>query len=113
MAHILIFDDDRQLRSSIRIALEATGHHVVEAAHGEHGLRLQRQQPADLIICDIFMPENDGLQIIRELRRFGTACTTWPYKELTQPADGEIAVGVGNIVRELPHWSEGADGPRL
>ena len=42
MAHILIFDDDRQLRSSIRIALEAIGHHVVEAAHGEHGLRLQR-----------------------------------------------------------------------
>jgi len=61
-------DDDGTLRGAIRVALEAAGYEVLEAADGNAGLRLQREQGADLVLVDIFMPERDGLEVIRALR---------------------------------------------
>jgi CheY-like chemotaxis protein len=61
-------DDDGTLRGAIRVALEAAGYEVLEAADGRAGLRLQREQGADLVLVDIFMPERDGLEVIRALR---------------------------------------------
>mgnify|MGYP002063671442 CR=1 FL=1 len=49
--------------------LEAAGYGVQEAANGEEALRLQHDAPADLIITDILMPEKEGLETIRDLRR--------------------------------------------
>src|SRR5436309_7824385 len=65
---ILVMDDDELLRSALRVVLEAAGYEVMEAADGNAGLRLQRQQGADLVLVDIFMPERDGLEVIRALR---------------------------------------------
>src|SRR5713101_5042302 len=67
MARILVMDDDGTLRGAIRVALEAAGYEVLEAADGHAGLRLQREQGADLVLVDIFMPEQDGLEVIRAL----------------------------------------------
>ena len=68
MARILVMDDDGTLRGAIRVALEAAGYEVLEAADGHAGLRLQREQGADLVLVDIFMPERDGLEVIKALR---------------------------------------------
>src|SRR2546422_679647 len=68
VARILVMDDDGTLRGAIRVALEAAGYEVMEAADGHAGLRLQREQGADLVLVDIFMPERDGLEVIRALR---------------------------------------------
>src|SRR6267378_6795934 len=68
VARILVMDDDELLRGALRVALEAAGYEVVEAANGDEGLRLQREQGADLVLVDIFMPERDGLEVIRALR---------------------------------------------
>src|SRR2546429_1587600 len=68
VARILVMDDDGTLRGAIRVALEAAGYEVLEAADGRAGLRLQREQGADLVLVDIFMPERDGLEVIRALR---------------------------------------------
>ena len=67
MATILIIDDDPQIRRMLREALECTGHVVVESVNGAEGLELYRSQPADLIICDLVMPEKSGITMIREL----------------------------------------------
>src|SRR5205823_7323459 len=61
-------DDDGTLRGAIRVALEAAGYEALEAADGRAGLRLQREQGADLVLVDIFMPERDGLGAIRAPR---------------------------------------------
>ena len=61
-------DDDELLRGALRVALEAAGYEVVEAADGDAGLRLQRDHPADLVLVDIFMPVRDGLEVIKALR---------------------------------------------
>ena len=68
MAKILIIDDEEQVRLYLRRILEPEGHEVVEAPDGKVGLQLYREEPVDLIITDVFMPEKEGLEIIRELR---------------------------------------------
>ena len=71
---VLVIDDDNQFRTFVREVLEAEGYDVREAANGEEGVKAYRQRPADLVLCDIFMPEKDGLQTIRELHHeFGKA----------------------------------------
>src|SRR5437867_9393413 len=67
-ARILVMEDDDVLRGALRVALEAAGYEVMEAADGHAGLRLYREQGADLVLVDIFMPERDGLEVIRALR---------------------------------------------
>lgn len=69
MARILVIDDDADVRSVIRRSLESDGHDVVEAADGKAGMKLFRDHPADLVVTDLFMPEQEGLETIRELRR--------------------------------------------
>jgi CheY-like chemotaxis protein len=68
MARILVMDDDRVFRGAIRVVLESARYEVIEAADGAAGLRAYREQGADLVLVDIFMPEQDGLEVIRALR---------------------------------------------
>ena len=68
MAKILIIDDEEQVRLYLRSILEPEGYEVVEAPDGKVGLQLYREEPVDLIITDVFMPEKEGLETIRELR---------------------------------------------
>ncbi len=69
MKRILVIDDDDQVRRMIRQMLERAGYEVTDAPDGEIGVRMHRAEPVDLIITDIFMPEKEGLETIRELRR--------------------------------------------
>lgn len=68
MPKILVIDDDTLLRGAVRIVLEAAGYEVIEADDGEAGLRLHQEHSPDLVLVDIFMPERDGLEVIRDLR---------------------------------------------
>ena len=69
MARILVVDDDEAVREFLRIVIEQGGHEVVEAENGAVGLRVLAAQLVDLVLCDIFMPEMDGLETIREMRK--------------------------------------------
>lgn len=69
MARIFIIDDDEQLLRMLRKALEIAGHEVAAAGNGKDGIKLFRENPADLILSDILMPEMDGLEVLMQLRR--------------------------------------------
>lgn len=69
MARILIIDDNPDILQLFGRALKKAGHEVVEAPDGKVGLLLYREDPADLVITDIVMPEKEGIETIRELRR--------------------------------------------
>lgn len=65
---ILIIDDERAIRGSIRAYLEYCGFEVIEAENGRTGLeRFQQEQP-DLIMADLHMPEIDGLELLERVR---------------------------------------------
>ena len=69
MPQILLIYDDPTLRRALRIALERSGHQVAEAANGREGLAAFAAQPADLVVTDIIMPDVEGIETIRKLRR--------------------------------------------
>ena len=66
---ILLIDDDDQLRLMLRQVLETAGYEVIDASNGREGMQRYRDAPTDLVITDLIMPEQEGLETIQELRR--------------------------------------------
>ncbi|MCL1981353.1 MAG: response regulator [Proteobacteria bacterium] len=66
---ILVIDDDDQMRVLLRQVMEWAGHEVIEAANGREGVQKFRKQPADLVITDLIMPEQEGLETISSLKK--------------------------------------------
>src|SRR6266540_4087723 len=69
MARIIVIDDQEPIRRVMRRALEKEGHEVLEASDGEIGEQLLERSPADVVITDIFMPGQDGIVTLRQIRK--------------------------------------------
>lgn len=65
---ILIIDDEPAIREAYASKLRQTGFSVVSAANGKEGLRLFHSEKPDLVVLDMFMPEMDGLTVVRRIR---------------------------------------------
>jgi DNA-binding response OmpR family regulator len=68
MGHILVIEDEAQMRKLLRQVLEDAGYEVEEASNGLEGIRLYRENPADLIITDMIMPKKEGMETILDLK---------------------------------------------
>lgn len=66
---ILVVEDEEPIRKFIKINLERNGFNVLEAASGEKGLELARQEKVDLVVLDIMLPGIDGFQTCKILRQ--------------------------------------------
>jgi CheY-like chemotaxis protein len=69
MAQILLVDDDAQIRASLGEFLKTQGHEVTVAANGKEAMKCLAEQQIDLILLDIIMPEQDGIETIMELNQ--------------------------------------------
>jgi two-component system, chemotaxis family, chemotaxis protein CheY len=69
MPSVLVVDDQEQVRQLIRETLEQAGYEVDEARDGKEGIERYRAKAPDLIIMDILMPDQDGLEAIMTIRR--------------------------------------------
>lgn len=69
MARILVIDDDEVFVDVMVHALEERGHEVAFALDGLAGTKAFTTQPFDAVICDLVMPNQEGLETIRHLRR--------------------------------------------
>jgi len=69
MRRILVIDDDKFVRTSIRAVLEGAGYDVSDAGDAYAGIRMQRTHPFDAAIIDLVMPQKEGLETIRELKQ--------------------------------------------
>ena len=69
MPKVLVIDDEEPIRELFKIKLENSGYTVELAVDGCDGLEKFRNNPSDLIITDIIMPEKEGVETIVELRR--------------------------------------------
>ncbi|MCX7569849.1 response regulator transcription factor [Tumebacillus sp. DT12] len=65
---ILIADDEADMRTLLRIALQAQGYETLEAENGRVACAMLERDAVDLLILDIMMPEMDGYRVLRELR---------------------------------------------
>lgn len=73
MKKILVVDDDITLRTALSNYLQNRGYAVQDACSGVEALTIVEQNPPDLVVSDVLMPEMDGLEFCRRLRatRFG------------------------------------------
>ena len=65
---ILVVDDEEAIRTSLRSILEDEGYDVTVAVNGVEALKIYGQDPPDLMILDIWMPELDGLETLRRVK---------------------------------------------
>ena len=68
MKRILLVDDVPAVRLSIRAALETAGYQVLEASDGTEALALLDSQAVNLIVTDLWMPNLDGVELLKRLR---------------------------------------------
>ena len=92
MPSVLVVDDEDQVRQLIREALEQAGYAVREAHDGKEGLDQYRKQPTDVVIMDVMMPDQDGLESILILRR------EFPSARVIAITGGSDMIGVLNFL---------------
>ena len=68
MATVLIVDDESEIRTSLRGVLNDEGLRVLEASGGREALEIVRAEQPDLVLLDVWMPDIDGIELLRELR---------------------------------------------
>ena len=69
MTNILIIDDEPKIRLVLRELFELEGYTVTEASNGCEGMALFHEKKIDLILTDLFMPEQEGLETIYKLKK--------------------------------------------
>jgi CheY-like chemotaxis protein len=69
MALIMVVDDDRHIQLALRQIVESAGHSAIEAGNGQEAIEMFEEYRPDLVITDIFMPQTDGIETIRTIRR--------------------------------------------
>jgi CheY-like chemotaxis protein len=67
LARVLVVDDNEVVITLITVLVEQMGHDVVTARNGIDALEAHERQAADLVITDIYMPDMDGLELIRRI----------------------------------------------
>ena len=65
---VLVVEDDRQMRTFIRIALEAYGYRMIEAATAAEGIKLAAKQAPDVVLLDLGLPDADGSVVTQRIR---------------------------------------------
>jgi CheY-like chemotaxis protein len=69
MATVLIVDDEKLIRRTLRQMLEKAGYDVIEASDGLQALEIFTQNQPDLMICDIIMPNMEGIETLRTVKK--------------------------------------------
>jgi CheY-like chemotaxis protein len=105
MANVLIIDDNDQIRELCKLELTDVGHKVLEAGNGLEGIRVFQQNDVDIVICDLAMPEKEGLETIRDLRRLRPdlkilAVSGWAYYQAIDFLSMAEAMGARRTLRK-------------
>src|SRR5690606_38095148 len=88
MTTVLIIDDERPIRSSLRDILEYEDYKVLDADNGADGLNILKKEKIDLVLCDIKMNKMDGMEVLSCAKEF----TDVPFIMISGPGSIETAV---------------------
>ena len=123
---VLIVDDEPDIREILNLLLSSNGYKVFSSSDGENAIRILKEEPTiDLIILDIMMPHEDGVQVLRKIREFSTVPALFltakihendkaeAYESggddyLTKPfSQNELLMKVNSLIRRYREYSGG------
>ncbi len=96
MADILVADDTAAMRTAISILLEEEGYCVRLASNGEDALAQYRAKRPDLLLLDIMMPEKNGYQVLKQIRRDDPVLPVIFLSAKGTPADISLGLDLGS-----------------
>jgi len=107
MAKLLIIDDERGIRNTLREILADEGHTVEVAENGKQGLEMAQNKAYDLIFSDIKMPEMDGMELLKALKQ---PIPTTPQGEEIEPIETPVVMisGHGDVETAVQALKMGA-----
>jgi DNA-binding NtrC family response regulator len=89
MPHVLIIDDEKSIRNTLREILEYEKYTVSEARDGEEGLQMISENEFDVVLCDIKMPKMDGIEVLDKTMELGKE---FPFIMISAHGNIETAV---------------------
>lgn len=92
---ILFVEDTADTRDLVEFSLQSEGFTVITAQTADEGLGLARTKPFALILLDIGLPDKDGLELCREIRRFDQQTPILFYTAFAELLDNEEATKAG------------------
>ena len=98
MLSILVIDDDKSVRDTLRATLEHQGFRVVTASNGREAMRKFVLDEFALVITDLVMPDVDGIAVLRQLKKLAPkvpviAISGWPSAGAPLYLDSSLALG--------------------
>jgi CheY-like chemotaxis protein len=85
---VLVIDDEAIVRMTLARMLELAGYRVLQAVNGVEGLKVFAREHIDLVMCDIIMPEKEGIETIGEIR-----CKNRTVKIIAMSGGGRMGSG--------------------
>jgi DNA-binding response OmpR family regulator len=95
MSRILIVEDEPGIAFALENDLQTEGYEVVVVADGVEAVRRARSEPFDLILLDVMLPNKDGFEVCRELRRGGLRTPIIMLTAKTQEAEKILGLDLG------------------
>ena len=92
---VLVVDDEPTLRRTIEHTLTQRGYTVVLASNGEEGLEALQEEPVDLVLTDILMPEHDGFSMIERIRAADPEVPIIAMSAMVGPSGRQQALRLG------------------
>lgn len=91
---LLVIEDDADIRELIAYNLRKEGYQVVVADEGTEGLKLAAQNPPDLVLLDLMLPDLDGLEVCRRLKRDPTLASMPVVMVTAKGGESDIVAGL-------------------
>ena len=95
MHTVLICDDEKEIRTALRITLSGAGYETLEAEDGRKALELLGANKPDLVLLDIMMPVMDGLTVLSELRQRNSALPVILLTAKSEDTDKIVGLNLG------------------
>lgn len=95
MFHILVVDDDKNIRLFFGAVLEEAGYTVSSASNGEEALEIMEREHVDLVVLDVMMPKMDGYEFTRTLREANNNLPILMVSAKQLPADKHMGFAAG------------------
>lgn len=109
MAHVLLVEDDSQVREMLLETLKQEGHDVTEASNGKEAVTAYRANPPDIVITDIIMPGQDGVETIHTIRREFPNAKIIAISGGSANIRGEYLLGTADALGALKTFSKPVD----